>query len=736
MKTKLVNRLPQSADRMEELQSGIEAELRRRLQLSSGPGIISADGTDIDTDVSPLSLSINAIDSNAVDVSGGTVVFSNGEYVDVAATDIQSYSVSSAITDAQVFRLEYGERSDGDLVTSTYYNFAAQPKIIKKPALEMLVVETVTAFNAQPADVLTRSVVIGITRIVDGVLTVDNGRDTYSFSRPWASPIDAQHRSLKGSGVATSTNPHATSLNDLTSGNYTAWQALVGQPSCILARPNGIGKTPGQICTETIPAGSFVSDPTGLVTGIAGSSYAPMGKYPDRLLKAVLTADGVTRVAAWIPEGRKVIAVADPVNFAVAANIDISYSWVQAGSLPGSIAGVSEFSVAQPTANELVVAGGNLFTAFSESKVIFTDIGTIPMKVDICVDGDGKVYKSPDVVYCNTSLDTLGAGAQPFTIQPKVATRLRVAISNYLQGFTQISFLISGVNEAGATISETVSFTGPAPLPVQTSFSEVTFQRLFTANTFASITQIQTTVRNGDGPNTTVTIFAEYSPGRPGQEDDLLLATVQWTGSEVNDIYSNDADVVLDRRLVTRGGGAKGAGSVDSALNLPMIADSVLGYLPAGVSKWVTLAEDFNNPQFVEYPNDLDGVLTGNRPAELTANSIGARHGYISRLIPVTLDAASLDALWLRMIPKSMRSFPARLSNDFQITVELYHSGGIDTFAGTLGPNPYPPYQVSLAGPAFAAQVYYAARVIMHVNGVSPRDLHEALQGFIFHARS
>lgn len=736
MQVKLIENLPQSADRRNEFQTGIENELRKRLVLLGTAGIVSGDGADVDDDNAALALSVNSVNTTAVDVAGGTVVFPNGEFVDVSSTDIQNYQLDTSETDAIVLRLEYGEVAAGDNVTNTYHAFAAQPKIIKKTPLEMLVVESITAYNAQPADVLARSVVIGVARFSSSILTVDNGRDTYSFSRPWSSPVDAEHRSMVGTGLKTSTNPHATSLSDLTVGAYTAWQALVGPPAAVISRANGVGKYPGEVCTETILSGSFVSDATGLVTGIAGSFYAPLGRWPDRLLKATLSGS-TTRLAAWIPKGRKVIAISDPVNFAAAANVEIYYSYVTAGSFPGSIAGLSEFSVSAPTTNELISAGGNLHSAFAESKVIFTDVGTIPMKFDVMVDSDAKVYKNPDPIYCNTALDTLGATPASFTIQPKVASRLRFGISNYLQGFTEITFLVSGTDESGATISETVTFTGPAPSPVQTSFQEQIFQRRFTANIFASVTQVQVVTRNGDGPNTTLTVFAEYSPDRPGQQDDLILGTVQWTGSEVNDIYANDPDVALDRRPVSLGGAEFGMTPAESQLNLPMIADSVLGSVPAGVTAWATIAEDFNHPQFMEYPNDYDTVQTNEAPVELTTSTIGARHGYISRLIPLpSLDASSMDAMWLRMLPRSMRSFPSRQSNNFQVTVDMYHAGGVDTYTGTLGTNPYPPYQVSLAGPAVAAQVYYGMRVSMHLAGAAPRDFNEAFQGFLFHARS
>jgi len=729
MEVKLVHRLHQTADRLSAFETGVENELRKRLLLLGSAGIVSVDGGDIDNDEAPCAVSINSQDATAINVGSGTVVFANGEYVDIEVDAISANAIDITITDGQVVRLEYGEVAAGDPEGNPYSGYAAPPKVRKKTAPEMLVVETTTAFNAQPSSVVNNSIVLGVVRVVDGVLTTDNGRDSYSFSRPWFSPIDTEHRSQVGTGLSTPTNPHATSLSDLTVGQYTAWQALVGSPSCVLARPVSFGRIPGILCEETIPSGSFALDSTGLVTGVPGSLYAPLGFWPDRLMGCFVASSG-NEVSAWIPKGRNVIAISDPTEFAAAVNVDVYYTKVQAGALPGSLAGLTSLTVSDPTSDEIIVAGGNFYTELTEGTVSFADVGLVPMKFDILVDSTGRVYKNPDCLFCNTRLETLGSTAQPFTIQPRAPSRLRVAISNYNAGYTEVRLLVSGTDTTGAAISEVVVFTGPGPVP-QTSFSEVAAQRLFTANVFASVGQLQVQVRNGDGANTTVTVFAEASPEQPELQDDLLLASVQWTGSEVNALYSNDALVALDRRLVTRGGGSRGQSPIVSSVDTAMIVDSVLASsLPSGTVSWATIAEDFSDPHYMLYPQADFGVQGSTRPVELAGNSHGIRHGYTSRKFPLgSVMQASLDATWLRLLPRSMSGFPARFSG-LDVTLNLYRSGAVDSFAGTLGTNPYPPYQVAFAGVVGGS--YYAASVSI----AGMEDYAEAFQGFIFHIRS
>ncbi len=699
-------------------------------------GIVSADAQDVDTDTSACALSINNADPNSFDVGAGTVVFTNGELVEVSATEVQAVPVDAAITDGQVVRLQYGVVDDGILEANPYYNFAALPKRRNKTALEMLVIETVTSYNAQSAEIKALSVVLGVLRVETGGLEVDNSRDTYTWSRPWFSPVDTAHRSYVGTGLVGPTNPHGTSANDLSVGSFSMWQAFGGPPACVLARPTGWGRFPGTVCEETVLAGAFVTDATGLVTGRAGAFYQPLGFWPDRLLSVRRSSDG-TNVAAWIPKGRNVIAVYDPVVSAAPIDMDLFYTRVDAGALPGSFTGLTSFDVTDPNTNEILVAGGNFFSALNEKRVLFTDVGLLPMKFDIMVDSAGKVYKSPDCIYCNTTLDTLGASAQPFTIQPRAPSRLRVAISNYNAAFISIQFLISGKDEVGGTISETVTFTGPAPFPPGTSFQEESFQRMFTENVYAETTQIQVITRNGDGPNTTITVFAEGSPERPGTQDDLLLATVQWTGSQVTAAYSSAPDAAIDRRLVTRGGGTKGLSTAGGLLCQPMLVDTVLGYLPTSTIAWATIVEDFNESMWMEYPNKYMTTVTPNqRPVELSNATLGARFGYLSRKIPfanaLSWTGGSDDAAWLRMVPKSQFSFPARMTG-FGITLRLFRTVGADVvLTGTLGTNPYPPYQVSLAGGPIPAATYYA----MNVEIAGNVDFAEAFQGFIFHVHA
>lgn len=720
METKLVYRLAQTADRQDLFQQGVEKELRQRLRLVVSRGIVSADGFDIDRDGGACALQVNGRNQTTLDVAPGVVVFANGEYVEVLSTDINGAIVPTTSTDAFVVRLEYGEVASGDNESNPHYDFNAQPLVVKKTPAQMLVIETVAAYNSQAPSVKNNSVVLGIARFIGGSLELDNGRDTYTFSRPWASPADTQHRSMVGSGISSPFNPHGTSANDLSVGSYTLWQALAGPPAAVLARPLSVGAIAGRLCEETIPAGSIQVDSTGGITGVAGAFYGQLGSWPHKLMKAFVGVS--TEVPAWIPQGRNVVAVFDPVNFTVATTLNVVYTEVEAGALPESLIGATSFEVKQPNSDELLVAGGNFISELSSPQVHFTDVGLIPMHFDVMVDGEGKVYKSPSVVWCNTRLTTMGSAPVPAEIQPRKPSRLRVGISNFNAGFTTIAVQISGTNEAGTNISETVTFSGPLPAPV-VSFTEVTAQRKFTTNVFASIAQYQVLTRTGDGPNTTVTVFAEAYPERPETADDLKLATVLWSGSDVSANYQlRGATTAIDRRRPSKGGALKP--TLHHLLNDDYNFSGTWG-------QYVTYLEDFQDPNWVA----LDAVVAiGGAPIQLASNALGLEANYISRLLPFKESISNPTLAIFKLIPAT-NAFPNSLDIRVRTT---WHStfipmGGFANSSNNFSGSPFPPWSLNLTSTVSAITGIYAVKVTLE--SVSGQPLNNLIQGWSLHVR-
>lgn len=713
MTTKLNRRVPISANAHHEYQDGIETDLRRRARLFGSFGIVSNDAEDVDQENGACAVVVNASQPTSIDVLAGTVVFPNGEVVNVVTTDIQGVIINPTEVDAFVVRLEYGTVAAGPLSKHPVIPLTANPVIRVQTPREMLRIDTVTAYNALPASVKNGSVVLGICRYEAAELTTDNARDTYSFSRPWFSPVDTTHRSLVGSATPTPQNPHGQQISDFGVGRFTAFEALTGGPSTVLSKAVSYGRIAGTSCVDTIPANAFVVDTTGRVTGKAGARYAPLGAYPHRLISIFNAAN--QEVSGWIPEGRNVVAIVDPARFSAAVPVTVTYTTVQAGALPGVVTG-SSIEVLQPTDNEVLSAGGGLLLDIPEPRVTFTDVGVIPMGFDLWLDNTGRVFKRPDVLYCNTRLDTLGAGPFAFTTQPEAPTRLRLAVTDYGPSFSSIQIQFTGVNAAGASITEIVTISGPLPSPVPAT-TEVTAQRVFTNNVFARITQGQVVARNGDGPSTTITVFAEYAPEDGEVANRLLLASVHWTGATVTNNYATGSHMALDRRPISRGGRATGMSPAMAMASSLLQVNSYPGFTLT-VSQWATLAEDFSDPTYV----DANGPV-------LPANSLSIPRGYRSRLIPL---GTNFGPAVLRLVLLPLRS--AILGGaDFSVQIDLHQTNGtVISRTGTTSPGAlFPPYLVAFPSPVPAGSCY-AVRVTISPTSGAP-FLPDQWAGWVLH---
>ena len=717
MTTKLNHRLPLSADSKARFDADLEKDLRQRATMTMSFGIRSDNGDDVDVDSAPCALSINPTNPDSVDVQAGTVMFKNGEIVEVKTGDILGLAINEAETDSVLVRLEYSESGQGTAALTVLGDSLLFPVVAVKPVRELVVVETVTSYLAQSPTVKNNSVVLGVCHYDTAELVVDNSRDTHDFNRPWCTVVDDQHRSQVGSAAVTPQNPHGQQFSDFGVGSFTAAEVLTGGPSMVVAKASSFGRVAGSLCVVNIPAGSFAIDTTGRITGVAGARYAVLGYYPQQLLRVALQSSAA-EVAGWIPPGRNVIAIVDPFRFATAQAVTVSYTIVQAGALPAVVSG-SSLEVLQPTENEVLVAGGGTMLDIQEPRVVFSDAGMVPTGFDLWLSADGKVFKRPDVLLCSTRLENLGAGVFLLSSQPISPTRLRVAISDYLSGTDEVKIQFTGRNAAGSVITEIVTFSGPLP-NITPSYYEIAGQRKFTVNEFASVTQGQIVSRVGDGPSTSVTIFAEYAPENGESANALFLGSVHWTGASVTNNYSFASHVALDRRPVVRGGRAARTPAV-AATAAGLFSSLSFGGANLNVSKSAVITEDFSTPSYLDV---FDGPV-------LPANSDSIPLGYRSRIIPLT---SSYSASFLNMVlvPAGGRpSTPLGNGGDVRVSLEFFRSTGVvTTVSGNVSTtNPYGPYRVSF-GASPGALSAYAVRVTISSQDGAPY-LPDVWGGFV-----
>jgi hypothetical protein len=190
---------------------------------------------------------------------------------------------------------------------------------------------------------------------------------------------------------------------------------------------------------------------------------------------------------------------------------------------------------------------------------------------------------------------------------------------------------------------------------------------------------------------------------------------------------------MLDRRIITRGGGYHGLTPVGSVSANAM---SSLDNISANPNQnWATLVEDFNDPSYIKYPRNEDITSGTTRPRNFPGNNVAARFGYFSRIIPFaqSLDMNNLDALWVKMIPKDGTRFPAAGTYGFTVTLTLYCTDTTSlTYTGSFATS-FPPFYLVFT-PAIVPQAksIYGASIFIDQN----TDINELFQGYILHART
>ena len=685
---KLIYTLPQTADRLARVQLAVENELRRRLQLmfgELGKGIWSITG-DVATDTAPLALVPSAANNTTFDVLPGTALFGNGELIDCISGDLVLLEVPGVGVD-YVVRLTYTETPTGSTVTSRHYSTSGPPVVAKGTPVASLVIETVTAYNALSALIKANSVVLGTVykESLSGPLALDNSR-ALPDARPWASVRDMQHRLQVGTGIQTDTNPHALSAGDLSVGDFTLWQAMMGTQNGVVSRPRTLARVPGEVCVDVIAAGAWQADSGGVITGVVGALWGRVQRWPDRLISATTVGLPVEEVAAWNVPGTQIIAVAPVANMSPAQDVSVTYSRTVAASLPNLVDGRQTLTLSQPVAGELLVAGGVMRSVIVDPTLTFTDVGLLPGQFDVKIDAQGRVYKDPEVILCAMALADATAVAVPMDKQPRTPRRLAVGLFGYAAAFTQVDIRVVGKSVAGLTVTEDLTFTG-ATVPALAAISNQPLEIVnparppyrWTANEYASVTSVQAVLRTGDGAATRMTVFAVPTGA---DSEDALVAKLFWNGGSIEAPTAQFGGPQIDTRQVR---GAAAASNSAQLLALLSAAGGTPGDGTAGENSSV-FVELFSDPRlgFVQRWQEQgdEGASRSNRWPSI-------RHEdpdpviYESRLLPLRRSWTGLSAV---LSTVDVLVHPDDTTAVGNITVEIDFINNVGAVAATAGP--------------------------------------------------
>jgi len=518
----------------------------------------------------PLTVSINLEDHLAVDVAPGMCVTESGMWMVLTEYARNIALANTALNIANVVYLEY-KLVDGPLEVNDekkpVVTFTQRPEEDPDVSKDYIVgVATVTDYlDLQPSVRLERVPIAIVTVVTQddppvSALSIDHTANSYTWNRPWFSAVDIEHRSKIGSGPESENNPHRISWNEIAVGAFGP-VTLQADHGMIIGKSQSVDKVPGYVCEAAIPTSEIIpypDDASGTLTGFSNAPYLELPNFPVRVGRAYYVSTESDIGALHVPETKRVVFPSEAIlpNEAIA----VKYTRVEACEPPTGNNNVT-FSTNNPkTDEELILAGGMGITALYSTEETFGDAHQFPMRYIMFVDKEGKLLKTPQVIYCYKRL-------------ADIATTDITDITQYgdgvlVMGLTgagsnvnmDIKIRVYGEDPDGNSISYLFEFTGftwqepgPVPNPV---FNTSSYK--FSLNTvYSKITSIEIDTQSFDTPNSAIMIWVCQNPRDTREQMDqaAVVANVMWDGLRLSDIRDKRIVATTSRDFLNNSSG-------------------------------------------------------------------------------------------------------------------------------------------------------------------------------------
>lgn len=550
----------------------------------------------------PLLVYPNTINPLNVNITAGSAITLNGAIVQnpalvedfalarILADDINIVYIENEIIDAPPVRKtrynvnQYTRRIQNTSVLKVSLLTDFQNNIIFPPqrranivVLSVITVVYVNTYNTSVNNPPSNSVA-GLELAIDYTNTV------YTFNRPWYSPVDIEHRSQIGGGVVTTTNPHAMTFNDLSSGNLTLYDQLLDVGS-IIARDDALKGVCGIQCYDTIDVGRVSTDGSGTITaksryGGIDAKYITLSKYPYKITAFYLSSSKGVPIAWDHIKGTRTVVLPNASFITSSTPATIWYNRVYSLEPPAQILSNSLTFNQPDTTKELIITGGMALTQMVNPTIDFDGSSIIPRNYTIYAKPDGSLLRSPQLLQTAFLLEDID-----FIITPVSATMYGLAkVSIGLSGANSTSTMeiiikLTGRDVDGNSISEDITFNGDTWEDTTPPASENPNQYVLSSQTFRTLDAIQVMSRIDDGPNSKIQLWAELETGTTLELNKLIkMADIVWDGKAVSSI--------IDQRKISK--------VIPAPTHRFYAAASIIG--PGGTEPHLAFSEDFATP--------------------------------------------------------------------------------------------------------------------------------------------
>jgi len=608
-------------------------------------------------DSNPLTVSINGTDLLTVDINPGMAVTRSGMWV-VLQDYVRNVTLADVTTNIpNIIYVKYITVDASPLEVNDYkapvVPYTKRPGGIDVNGINTLGnaifvgVVTVNDYLAYTDDVKSNIVPIAIVtpqRNSTGtgwVISIDHTNDNYTWNRPWFSAQDVEHRAKLGSGTVTDENAHGLAFDNLSSGEFSYLQLLLDH-GMILADDISVPKQPGTRCITAIPSGSasrLTDDGSGTNTGFANAQYVELPSYPVRLGK-VWTVDSlgvevIELAALLVPETNRVVFPIDDI-ISLTEEINVYYTKVEACEPPIGNNNTT-FTAKNPITQERIVAGGVGHNTLASTSLDMSNAQKFPMLYDALVDAEGSLLKTPQVVYCYKTLDSIGS-TDTFSIAQYGPGRIMMGLAGAgTDPGMLVEITVSGKDINGIAVSHQFSFSGSTPyvdpcatLPAgMPTDSAVKISGMLTPGLdqtlFYSLDQITIDTRTNDTANSAIVIWVLLNPidTYDKLKDACHIANFMWDGLRISNI--------LDKRIINTNV-RDFLTTADSVYTLDYTLRSLAG------GNATVYVEDFRNPKYhtqllnSDYAQTLVQALPVNNLSKLRIGDYG---WYRTRALPV-----------------------------------------------------------------------------------------------------
>jgi len=475
-----------------------------------------------------------------VSVTAGIAITKSGHWVYLQTPQSSVGMSTNGVGDQNVITLKFSTK-DPDERAPNEYGIPLFKRRLEQTDDGKVVVYSTTEWAALTSEQQDDHVPLALATVTSSgsglVLSLIQTDTSYTWLRPWFSPMDIKHRQMVGSGSVTSANPHGISFNELTVGNFTL-PMLASHWGRIVSKDVSIANIPGQVCEVTVPSGLIKTDDGwGTETGVPNTKYIDLDFYP---IQVGLVYDASDVAYCFVQQNRRQ-RIYQPADVAlVPASTDLTVRAIKVETLePNGLLTAStsktKFTAGDLDANDAVVASGKVYVSTMSVNLeddYSADAGPLTLAYREYFAA-GELVRNPQVLVCATKISTItGSGIIP-SITPFDQGTIMVGLIEAAGGASMdVQVKITGTDPDGAAIEETLTFDSSWAQTLGTaSVNPASFQRGTTV--FASIDAITVPVHLNEGPNALIQVWVLMDPARTDLAYSVPVADVLWDGSQM-----------------------------------------------------------------------------------------------------------------------------------------------------------------------------------------------------------